>query len=71
MRISIRIMLSSFLTLMLANVQAGLIDLSSWSEEGPGTGNWIVAGDNNSVLQTKNSSNPTFFISDKVNNIIG
>lgn len=64
MRISIRIMLSSFLTLMLANVQAGLIDLSSWSEEGPGAGNWIVAGDNNSVLQTKNSSNPTFFISD-------
>ncbi len=64
MRISIRIMLSSFLTLMLANVQAGLIDLSSWSEEGPGAGNWVVAGDNNSVLQTKNSSNPTFFISD-------
>ncbi|MCP4324951.1 MAG: hypothetical protein GY787_24510 [Alteromonadales bacterium] len=57
------IMLSSFILSMVPSVQAGLIDLNSWSEEGPGAGNWVVAGDNNSVLQTKNSSNPTFFIS--------
>ncbi|MBL3589197.1 MAG: PEP-CTERM sorting domain-containing protein [gamma proteobacterium endosymbiont of Lamellibrachia anaximandri] len=44
--------------------QAAPVDLSSWSEEGPGGGVWSVAGDNNSVTQTVNSSTPTFFISD-------
>ena len=43
---------------------AGLVDLSSWSEEGPGGGVWTVAGDNNSVFQSVNSPTPTFFISD-------
>lgn len=50
--------------LVTLNVNAGLIDLSSWSEEGPGAGVWTVAGDNNSVFQSVNSSTPTFFISD-------
>jgi len=40
------------------------LDLSGWHEEGPGGGVWNVAGDNNSVTQTVNSSTPTFFISD-------
>jgi hypothetical protein len=40
------------------------LDLSGWSEEGPGGGVWNVAGDNNSVTQSVNSSTPTFFISD-------
>lgn len=43
---------------------AGAVDLSTWSEEGPGGGVWTVAGDNNSVFQSVNSSTPTFFISD-------
>ncbi len=43
---------------------AGLVDLSTWSEEGPGGGSWTVAGDNNSVIQSVNSATPTFFISD-------
>jgi len=60
----IRIICFSFVVLTISSAQAGLIDLSSWIEEGPGAGVWTVAGDNNSVLQTKNSSTPTFFISD-------
>jgi len=40
------------------------VDLSGWSEEGPGGGIWTVAADNNSVFQSVNSSTPTFFISD-------
>lgn len=41
-----------------------LIDLSAWSEEGPGGGVWSLSGDNNSVFQSVNSPTPTFFISD-------
>jgi len=54
----------SCVLLVTLNVNAGLIDLSSWSEEGPGGGVWTVAGDNNSVFQSENSITPTFFISD-------
>jgi hypothetical protein len=40
------------------------IDLSSWSERGPAdNGNWVVAPDGQSVLQTINGD-PTFFVSD-------
>lgn len=40
------------------------LDLSSWGQEGPsGNGNWVVAGDNLSVLQTINGQ-PTVFLSD-------
>ncbi len=37
-------------------------DLSTWTAEGSG-GNWVLAGDNNSVTQTVNGS-PTVFYSD-------
>lgn len=38
------------------------IDLSTWQKRGPaGNGNWIVAADGNSVLQTINGD-PTFFV---------
>lgn len=44
------------------------IDLRDWRRQGPsGNGNWIVAGDGLSVLQTING-NPTFFVSP--NNLI-
>ncbi|XQW86262.1 PEP-CTERM sorting domain-containing protein [Thalassotalea piscium] len=48
----------------LANVaNAGLIDLNTWSQKGSGSnGNWIVAADGSSVLQTINGE-PTFFVS--------
>ncbi|MBX3600676.1 MAG: hypothetical protein KIS83_20005 [Rubrivivax sp.] len=40
------------------------IDLNAWSKRGPaGNGNWIVAADGSSVLQTVNGD-PTFFVSD-------
>jgi hypothetical protein len=39
------------------------IDLSAWEKRGPAAnGNWIVAGDGSSVLQTINGD-PTFFVS--------
>lgn len=39
------------------------IDLSTWSKEGPASnGNWTVAADGSSVLQSING-NPTFFVS--------
>ncbi len=53
----------SFIAVFSNMALAGLIDLSSWSEEGPGGGVWTVAGDNNSVIQSVNSTTPTFFIS--------
>jgi len=59
-----QVMCFSFIFLITVNANAGLIDLSSWSEEGPGGGLWTVAGDNNSVFQSVNSLTPTFFISD-------
>ena len=40
------------------SAQAAPINLSSWTAEG--NGNWVVAGDNNSVTQTLNN-NPTVF----------
>ncbi len=40
------------------------IDLNAWEQRGPaGNGNWNVAPDGSSVLQTVNG-NPTFFVSD-------
>ena len=54
-----------FVALCCAAVSAAPvpIDLSTWSKRGPaGNGNWVVAPDNNSVLQTING-NPTFFVS--------
>lgn len=40
------------------------VDLSTWSEEGPGGGVWSLSDDNKSVYQSVNSVTPTFFISD-------
>ncbi|GHE77397.1 PEP-CTERM sorting domain-containing protein [Thalassotalea profundi] len=50
----------------LTNVaNAGLIDLNTWSQKGASNnGNWVVAADGTSVLQTTNG-NPTFFVSDE------
>jgi len=43
-----------------SSVAAAPVDLSSWSVEGGG-GRWVVASDNNSVFQTRNTSSPTIF----------
>lgn len=40
------------------------IDLTGWSEEGPGGGVWTVNGAGDAVFQSVNSPTPTFFISD-------
>ncbi|WP_445425667.1 MULTISPECIES: hypothetical protein [unclassified Alishewanella] len=50
---------------------AALIDLNSWSQEGNASnGNWVVAADGKTVLQTING-NPTFFVSNDsfINNV--
>lgn len=47
--------------LAVSAAQAAPTDLSTWTAEGPG--NWVRAGDNNSVNQTVNGS-PTVFYSD-------
>lgn len=50
------------LTAMLlsaAAANAAPVDLSSWTAEGPG--NWALAGDNNSVTQTRNDIPTVFF----------
>ncbi len=47
-----------------AVVRAAPVDLTSWSEEGPGGGVWTVSGGGVTVLQSVNSVTPTFFISD-------
>ena len=39
------------------------VDLSTWTVEGPDLGNWQVAADGESVLQTVNQLGPTFFVS--------
>lgn len=44
-----------------APASAAPTDLSTWTAEGPG--NWVLAGDHNSVTQTLND-NPTTFYSD-------
>ncbi|MDV7104656.1 PEP-CTERM sorting domain-containing protein [Vibrio sp. TH_r3] len=43
----------------VGNVNAALVDLSTWTSEGQGT--WVVANDNNSVTQTENSLPTVFF----------
>ncbi len=43
------------------------VDLRTWSKRGPaGNGNWVVAADGSTVLQTING-NPTFFVSPENN----
>lgn len=44
-----------------AGAQAAPTDLSTWTQEG--SGNWVLAGDNNSVTQTQNV-NPGVYYSD-------
>lgn len=39
------------------------VDLGTWTVEGPDLGNWEVAEDGLSVLQTVNQLGPTFFVS--------
>lgn len=39
------------------------VDLNTWTVEGPDLGNWVVADDGASVLQTVNQLGPTFFVS--------
>ncbi len=55
-----------FLSIFLQNLNAqcgNQLLLNTWSKRGPnGNGNWVVAPDNKSVLQTING-NPTFFVS--------
>ncbi len=51
-----------FVLILSGPVNAGLIDLSTWTIDG--SGNWVLpGGDNNSVLQTLNSR-PTMFFND-------
>ncbi len=50
--------------LCASNAVSGTIDLTGWSEEGPGGGVWTVNGGGSAVFQSVNSSTPTFFISD-------
>jgi hypothetical protein len=54
-------------TLVISGAQVGAaevpINLNTWSQRGPVShGNWVVAPDGSSVLQTING-NPTFFVS--------
>ncbi len=52
------------LSASLASATPIPVDLNNWSKRGPSAnGNWVVAGDGSSVLQTVNGD-PTFFVSD-------
>ncbi len=53
-----------FMLSIISMANAAPINLSTWSEEGPGGGVWTVASGGGSVNQSVNSSTPTFFISD-------
>ncbi len=54
-----------FMTILLsAAAWATPVDLTQFSEEGPGGGVWTLQNGNTSVFQSVNSSTPTFFISD-------
>lgn len=55
--------LASGLMFSASVAYAGAIDLNTWNQAGSSNGNWNVAADGTSVLQTING-NPTFFISD-------
>ena len=54
-----------FLLLGSSSAFAEPVDLNTWTVEeySAGSGNWVVAGDGESVTQTING-NPTFFVSD-------
>jgi len=57
------LMIAATISGMTQSAYAAPIDLNTWEQEGPaGNGNWVVAGDGLSVLQTINNA-PTFFVS--------
>ena len=48
---------------LVSQAHAGVINLNSWAQQGdPGNGNWTVAADGSSVLQSINGL-PTFYVS--------
>lgn len=56
-----KLMISAAALALPAVAQAATVDLSTWTQEGPGT--WNLQSGNNSVIQTVNG-NPTVFYSD-------
>ena len=46
---------------MNAPVQAGPVDLNTWSDEPPGAGSWSVGGPGGSFVDQSTNGSPTFF----------
>jgi hypothetical protein len=60
MKLSKMLQIGAAAFLLSSAAIADSVDLSSWSANGS-AGNWVLQGSNDSVLQTTNTTRPTFF----------